>query len=94
MPESPQARIIETVRTKCIIFGEALKIGGQNYKQNLPENYSKSTKIAITACKFSKFSGEPCPRTLLKPFLFLNQLQISSAEKIRLKKCEKYGPSF
>ena len=28
---------------------------GQIFKQNFPENYSKSTKIVITACKFSNF---------------------------------------
>ena len=45
MPESPQARIIETVRTKCITIGEALKIKGQKHKQNLPENCSKALKF-------------------------------------------------
>ena len=40
---------------KCIIFGEALRIRIKIFKQNLPENYSTSTTIAITACKFSKF---------------------------------------
>ena len=44
----------------------------------------KSTKIAITACKFSKISRGSMPPDPLEPFLFLNQLQISSAEKIRL----------
>ena len=39
------------------IFGETLRIRFKNFKQNLPENYSKCTKIAITASKFSKFSG-------------------------------------
>ena len=75
--------VIENVRTKCIMFGEALRIRVKKFKQNLAENYSKSTKLAITACKFS---GGACPRTTLEPFLFHNQLQISSAEKIRLKK--------
>ena len=51
----PQARIIENVRTKCSIFGEALKIKVKKFKQNLHENYLKSAKIAITACKFSNF---------------------------------------
>ena len=37
------ARIMENVRTKCIIFGEKLKIKVKKFKQNLPENYSKST---------------------------------------------------
>ena len=27
----------------------------KKFKQNLPENYSKSTKITIVACEFSKF---------------------------------------
>ena len=47
----------------------------------LNENYSKSTKIAITTCKFSKLFRGSMPRTLLELFLVLNQLQISSAEK-------------
>ena len=58
---------------------------GSNIQKNLPENYTKSTKIAITAWKFLKFFGRACPRTPLEPFLFLNQLQITYAEKIRLK---------
>ena len=41
--------------------------------------------IAITACKFSKIFRGACLRTPLKLFLFLNQLQISFAEKIRKK---------
>ena len=59
---------IENVRTKCIIFGEALKIKVKQFKRNFPNNYSKSIKIAITECKFSKFSGVACPRTPLKVF--------------------------
>ena len=55
------ARIIENVRTKCLIFGEALRIRVKNFKQNWPENYSKSTKIAITACKFFRGSMSPDP---------------------------------
>ena len=68
------------MRTKCIIglFGEELKIRVKRFKQNLPENCLKSIKIAIIACKFSRVA---CPQTPLKPFLLLNQLQISSAEK-------------
>ena len=73
--------IKNVLRTKCIIFGEALRIGVKKFKHNLPENYSKSTKIAIPACKFLNFFGVACPRTPVELFLFLNQLQISSAEK-------------
>ena len=50
------------VRTKCIIFGQALRIRVKKIKQNLPENDSKSTEIAITACKFAKiFPGQHAP---------------------------------
>ena len=80
------ARIIENVRTKCIIFGEALRIRVKKFKQNLPENYSKSAKIAIIACKFSKLSGGACPRTIQELFLFINELQISFAQKNTLEK--------
>ena len=72
------------------LFGKALRIRNKIFKQNLAENYSKSTKIAITARTFSKFSGGAYP---LKLFLLLNQLQICSAEKkIRLKKFGNYAP--
>ena len=50
------------VRTKCIIFGEALRIKAKKFAESLRENYSKSTKIAITACTFSKiFRGSMPP---------------------------------
>ena len=57
------ARIIQNVRTKCItrVFGEAHRIRVKKCNQSLRENYSKSTKIAITARKFSKFT----PRAFL-----------------------------
>ena len=80
------------MRTKCIIFGEALRIRAKKFKCNLPENYSKSTKIAITACKFSKKFRGACPPDPPQLFLFLNQLQISSAEKRKLKKMWKLCP--
>ena len=60
----------------------------KKFKHNLPENYSKCTKIAIAACKFSKI-----PRTPLELSWFLNQLQISSAEKNTLEKVWKLCPS-
>ena len=62
MPESPQARIIETVRTKCIIFGEALKIRGQNINKIFLKIVQKALKRPITVCKFSKiFRGSMPP---------------------------------
>ena len=66
----------------------------KKFKQNLPENYSKSTKIAYTACKFTKISRGSMPPDPLNLFLFLNHLQICSAEnKMRSKKCGNCGPS-
>ena len=70
-------------------LGKTLKIRVKNFKQNLPENYDASTKIAITASKFSKIFRVACLRTPLKSFLFLNQLQTSSAEKKSLEKMLK-----
>ena len=62
--------VIENVRTKCIIFGEALRIRVKKFKQNLAEeNYSKSTKIAITACKFSKIFYGSMPPDYPRAFL-------------------------
>ena len=68
------------------IFGEALRIRVKKLKQNLAENYSKSTKIAIRSCTFSKiFRGSMPPDPPPKSFLFLNELQISFAEKNTLE---------
>ena len=53
--------MIENVRTKCIIFGEAHRIRVKKFKQNLRENYLTGTKTAITACKFSKFFRRSMP---------------------------------
>ena len=39
-----KARIIENVRTKCIIFGEALRIRVKKFKHNLPEIIQKALK--------------------------------------------------
>ena len=59
MPESPEARIIETVRTKYIVFDEALNINSQKYEQNLPENCSESTEMAITVGLTQIFKNFP-----------------------------------
>ena len=61
-------------------LGEALKIRVKTFKQNLHKNCSKSTKTVITACEFSKFSGDMPPHPL-EFFLLLNQLQTNFAEK-------------
>ena len=81
------------MRTKCIIFGEAIRIRVKNFKQTLGENYLKSTKIAITSCKFAKILRGSMPPVPLELFLSLNQLQISSAEKSTLEKYVKIMPT-
>ena len=83
------------MQTKCIIFDEALRTRVKKVRQNLPENYSKGTKIAITVCKFLKiFPGEDAPGPP-ELFLFLNQLSICSAKTIMpKKKVEIMPPSF
>ena len=65
------------------------RIRVKKIKQILPDNYLKRTKIVFTACTFSKFSGGGCSRTPLELFLFLNQLQICSAEKNMFEKYVK-----
>ena len=87
MSYSPEARILETVRTKCTIFGEALKVRGQKYEQTLPENCSKSTKRPLQNANFQNFSGRACPRIPLESFLLLKLLKTnSSGKKNYLKK--------
>ena len=84
--------LIENLRTKGTIFGEELRIRVKKFTHNLPE-YFKSTKIAITGCRFSKIFQGSMPPDPLELFLFLNQLQICSAEKnLHLKKRWKLWP--
>ena len=80
-----------------MICGETLKLRSQKYEQTLPVNCLKSTKMAITVCKFSKFSGEACPRTPLESFLLLSCLKLTLPalpEKNKLKKVAKFGAPF
>ena len=87
---------MENVRTKCIIFSEALRFRVKKFSQNLPENYSRSTKIAITACKFSKFFRGACPRTPPALFHFFESASNLFCRKnnkyLRLKNCGNYAP--
>ena len=71
-----------------------LRIRLKKFKQNSPENCSKSTKIAITACKFLKFFRGSMPSDPLKLLLFLNQLQFVLPKIIRLKRCGNCDPPF
>ena len=63
------------------------------YKTPVRVRFDSLTKIAVTACKFSKiFRGSMAPDPL-ELFLSLNQLQISSAENNTIdKKIGNYAP--
>ena len=73
---------MENVRAKCIIiFGETLRFRGKNFKQNLPKNCSRSTKMATTVRKFSEvFRGRMNPYPP-RAFFILYVLQNNSAGK-------------
>ena len=63
------------------------------YTQNLSENYSKITKIAITACKFSKIFRRACLRTPLELFLvFQSALNLFCRKKNTRKNVEIMPP--
>ena len=77
------------MRTKYIIFGEALKDRSQKYEQTLPKNCSKSTKIAITVCEFSKFFRGSMPPDTPRVLLLFKLLIINSAGKTALEKSDE-----
>ena len=82
---------IENVRTKCIIFGEALKIRVKKFKQNFRENYLKSTEVTIAACKFSKNFRGSMPPDPPRAFASIS-FKLVLSKKIRLKKVWKLLP--
>ena len=90
--DSDKPYALTTHNRKCankmhhIWLSSLLRIRFEKFQQSLPKNYSKGTKITITACKFSKIFRGSMPADPLEPPLFLNRLQISSAEKMRSKK--------
>ena len=84
------------MRTKWIEQnGKALTIKVIRFKQKLPGIIQKALKQSLQHVNFLKFFRGSMPRIPLEPFLFRNQLQISSAlQKLRLKKkCRISGPS-
>ena len=89
--DSNKPYALSTHNQKCgnkirVIFGEALRIRVKNFRQNLPENYSKSTKIAITASNFSKFFQGSTPPNPLRAF---HVSRSASCLFCRKKKCLK-----
>ena len=92
---TPYAGIIENVRTKRIIFGEAPSIRVKKFKQNLRENYSKSNKIAITACEFSKLLRGSMLSDLPKAFLLSQSgFKVVLPNKKTIKNNEKIMATF
>ena len=87
------------MRTKGIIFGEVRIIKVKKFKQNLSENYSKSTKY--TACKFAKlysmeickiFPGEHAPDPP-RAFLVIQSASNLYGQKKKLEKNVEIMPS-
>ena len=71
------------------------ELGSKNLNKICVKIIQKAQKYPLLYANFQKFSGEACPRTLLYLYLFLNHLQICSAEKKkRLKKCGNYAASL
>ena len=68
------------------LFGEAIRIRVKKFRQNLPEKCSKSPKIAITACKFSNFFREGCPRTPQSLCCLLICFKLALPKKTTLEK--------
>ena len=69
----------------CLVKQSGLR--GKQLKQNLPKNCSKSTKMATTACKFSKIYWGSMSPDSIEPFLFsiCFKNRKNSAEKTTLK---------
>ena len=74
------------------LFGKVLRFRDNIFKQNLPENYSKSTKIVITARKFSKIFRRSMPPDPPRAFLVSQSASnLFCRKKILLKKCGNYA---
>ena len=76
-------------RLMTSLFGEAHGIRVKKFKQNLPENYSKRIKIAITASKLSKFFRGSMPPTPQSFSCFSISFNLVLPKKILLKKMSK-----
>ena len=91
---------LSTHNRKCVkqnasYLAKNSELGSNKFEQNLSKNYSKSTKIAITACKFSKIFRESIPPDPPRAFsCFSISFKFVLSKKIRLKKCGNYTPSF
>ena len=72
-----------------------LRIRVKKFNQNFPENYSKSTKIAITACNFSKiFRGSMPPDPPRALLVSQSASNLFCQKTIRLTEMWKLWPPF
>ena len=62
------------------------ELGSKNLNTIFLKIIQNALKYPLQHVNFQKFPGGACPRTPLELSWFLNQLQISSAEKNALKK--------
>ena len=92
-PYALSMRKIKNVRTKCIIFGKALRIRVEKFNKILPENYSKGTKYYNKEI-FKKFPGEHDPGPPWSFSCVLISFKLVLPKKIRLKKCGNYATPF
>ena len=70
-----------------------IRIRGKTYKICL-KIVQTARKWLVQCVNFRKSSGGTCSRTSIKPFLFLNLLQINSAEKVHLKESNSGASSL
>ena len=68
------------------MFGETAAIRVNKFNQTLHENYSKSTKIAITACEFSKIFRGNMPPDPLELSCFSISFKFVLSKKITFEK--------
>ena len=69
-----------------------LELGSKNLNKICLKIIEKALTQPLQRVNFRIFSGGACPRPHLEHFLFLNQLQISSAEKNAQEKMWKLCP--
>ena len=81
------------MRTKCVIFGEALKIEGQKYDKLSLKIVQKALKWPLQCANFQNFFGRAYPRTHLESFLLLwpTCLKLNLSEKSYAWKLTKIG---
>ena len=91
--DSNKPYALSTHNRKCITYGEALRIRIKKFEQNMRENYSKSTKIAITVCKFSKNFRGSMPPNLYNFTCFSITFRFVLSKKNAWKNVEIMPPS-